>query len=262
MKGDAVTETFADGTVRLEETEGVATITLDRLRKRNAVDPALLGGLEAAFDVAGKARAVVLRGAGDHFCAGLDLGVHIDRDAVGVMAHSRRWHRFLEGVQFGPRPVIAALRGAVVGGGLEIAAACHVRVADGTAFFSLPEARRGIFVGGGGSVRLARIVGPDRLIEMMLTGRRVAAEEARAMGLAHRLTDGDAYEAAYEVARQIAGNAPLVNEMILQAVPRAAEAPAALGYLTESMAAALTQTTPEAREGLAAFLEKRDAVFR
>ncbi len=251
----------AFGSVRLTEDGKVATITLDRPAKRNAIDPALLAGLEAAFDGCRDARAIVLCGSGGHFSAGLDLGHHQDRDAVEVMAHSRHWHRFLESVQFGKRPVVAALQGAVIGGGLEIAAACHVRIADRTAFFSLPEGRRGIFVGGGASVRIARIVGPDRLVEMMLTGRRVAAEEALSLGLAHQLSASDVFEAAQTVARQIAGNAPLVNEIILQTVPRMAESPSSLGYLTESLAAALTQTTAEAKEGLAAFLEKRDAKF-
>ncbi len=249
------------GCVRLDEDGDVATITLDRRSKRNAIDPELLAGFEAAFETCADARAIVLRGSGGHFSAGLDLGHHRDRDAVEVMAHSRHWHRFLEAVQFGHRPVIAALQGAVIGGGLEIAAACHVRIADHTAFFSLPEGRRGIFVGGGASVRIARIVGPDRLVEMMLTGRRIAAEEALALGLVHQLSSDDVFTAAEMTARQIAGNAPLVNEIILQTVPRMAESPSALGYLTESLAAALTQTTPEAKEGLAAFLEKRDAKF-
>ena len=104
-------------------------------------------------------KAVVLAGEGEHFCAGLDLAELISRDIAQGIAHSRSWHRAFERIEFGKAPVVAVLHGAVVGGGLEIAAACHIRVAEAFAYYALPEGSRGIFVGGGGAVRLPRLIG-------------------------------------------------------------------------------------------------------
>src|SRR6185295_15116442 len=146
--------------------------------------------------------------------------------AFATVEHSRMWHRVLDGLQYGTRPVVAALTGAVIGGGLEIAAACHVRVADPTAFYQLPEGRRGIFVGGGASVRVARIIGAGRTAEMMLTGRTLDAATGQALGLSHELAEpGQALARALALAETIAGNAPLSNYMIVQALPRIADMP-------------------------------------
>jgi enoyl-CoA hydratase/carnithine racemase len=138
-----------------------------------------------------------------------------------------------------------------------------VRVAEPSTFFQLPEGRRGIFVGGGATVRVARIIGADRMTEMMLTGRRYGAEEGLRLGLAHHLVGaGEAEAKALELAAQIAGNAPLSNYMIIQAIARIADMPAEGGLFAESMAAALAQTSEDAKAGLAAFLAKKDASFR
>jgi enoyl-CoA hydratase/carnithine racemase len=115
------------------------------------------------------------------FCAGLDLSELSERDAGQGMHHSRMWHAALECVQYGPVPVVAALHGAVVGGGLELASACHIRVADDTTFFALPEGSRGIFVGGGGSVRIPKLIGVARMTDMMLTGRVTTPQTASAL---------------------------------------------------------------------------------
>eukprot|EP01036_Dinobryon_divergens_P005185 gene5185-6869_t len=150
----------------------VAVVRLSRPTKRNALGDALILALRNLFEtLPSEAKAVVLHGEGDHFCAGLDLSELKERDAGQGLHHSRMWHAALERVQYGPVPVVAALLGAVVGGGWELVGGCHIRVADDSTFYALPEGSRGIFVGGGGSVRIPKLIGVARMTDMMLTGR-------------------------------------------------------------------------------------------
>ena len=139
----------------------IAHLRLARAEKRNALDDVTVLGLETFFTrMAADIRAVVLTGEGAHFSAGLDLSEVVEaRDPLDAALHSRMWHRAFEAIQFGRAPVIVALHGAVVGGGLELAAAAHIRVAERSAYYGLPEGQRGIFLGGGGSVRIARLIG-------------------------------------------------------------------------------------------------------
>jgi len=241
----------------------ILVLRFDRPEKRNAVNDALMTDLEALVSGQGEdAGAIVLHGAGGHFCAGLDLAEHAMRDAFGVVQHSQFWHRVLDRVQFGGRPVIAALKGGVIGGGLEIAMAAHIRVAEPSTFYQLPEGRRGIFVGGGASVRVRQVIGAGRMVEMMLTGRAYDAAEGQALGLSHYLVgEGEALAKAMALAETVAQNAPISNYMILNALPRIADMPQADGLFTESLAAALSQTSDDARKGIEAFLAKRKAEF-
>lgn len=248
--------------IRIEIDGAIATLTFDRPEKRNAMSDAVMAELGAFFASPPKeVRVAVLTGAGDHFCAGLDLDEHQHRQPEEEIGHSQGWHRILEQVQFGGLPVVSALKGAVIGGGMEIATATHVRVADPTTFSQLPEGRRGIFVGGGATVRVGRILGPDRMTEMMLTGRRLDAEEGVRLGLAHYVAE-DSLAKARELAGVIADNAPLSNYFMINAIPRINAMAPQEGLFTESLAAALVQTTPDAQEGLRAFLEKRAPRFR
>jgi enoyl-CoA hydratase/carnithine racemase len=244
--------------------DDLAEVRLNRPAKRNAINDELIADLAAFFaDPPAKARVVVLAGEGEHFCAGLDLTEHKERDAFGVMRHSQSWHRVFDRLEFGGLPVVAALHGAVVGGGLELAMACHVRVADHSAFYALPEGRRGIFVGGGASVRVARVIGADRMREMMLTGRRYDAATGQDLGLSHYLVEtGGGMARARELAAAIAGNAPVSNYLMLTALARIDDMSMTEGLFAESLAAALSQTSADAREGMKAFLEKRAADFR
>ncbi len=243
---------------------GVATLTMNRPDKRNAMNDALLEAIEAFFARPPEGvRVAILTGTAGHYCSGLDLSEHVARDAEGTMRHSRNWHRIMELVQFGGLPVVSAMFGAVIGGGLELAAATHVRIAEPSVIFQLPEGRRGIFVGGGASVRVSRILGADRLTEMMLTGRKYGAEDGLALGLAHyAVGEGEALAKAREIAARIASNAPLSNYVMIQALARIEDMAKADGLFTESLCAALTQTSPDAREGLEAFLQKRQPAFR
>jgi enoyl-CoA hydratase/carnithine racemase len=243
--------------------EGSVTIvSFNRPQKRNAVNDATVEALDAFFsDVPVTTRAIVLTGEGGHFSAGLDLSEHVARTPPEVMAHSRNWHRVTERIKDSAIPVVAAMAGAVMGGGLEIAACTHVRVAEDGAMFRMPEGQRGIFVGGGATVRLGAIIGADRLTEMMLTGRTYGAEDALRIGIAHYVTPaGGALAQAMELAAQIATNSRLVNTLIVQTVGRVAGMPGT-GLYAESLAAALSQSGPDAAEGLKAFLEKRKPDF-
>jgi enoyl-CoA hydratase/carnithine racemase len=216
-------------------------------------------GIEAFFTaLPDGVKAVVLNGEGDHFCAGLDLSELGERNVAEGIFHSRGWHRAFERIEFGKVPVVAVLHGAVVGGGLEIAAACHIRVAEASAYYALPEGSRGIFVGGGGSVRLTRLIGTSRMMDMMLTGRIYDAEEGQAIGCSHYLVAAGAGLAkGIELAKRIAGNAPMTNFAVTQVLPRIAESDPASGYITEALIAAIAQGDDEAKARLKAFLEKR-----
>lgn len=237
----------------------VAVVRLNRVDKRNALSDALVLGLQDVFtNLPENVRAVVLDGNGDHFCAGLDLSELKERDASQGLHHSRRWHAALAAIEQGPVPVIAALHGAVVGGGLELAGACHIRVADASTFYALPEGSRGIFVGGGGSVRIPKLVGAARMTDMMLTGRVYNAEDGERAGFAQYLVpQGEAFAKALELAQRVATNAPLTNYALMHALPRIAEQPADHGLFTEALMSAIAQAAPEAKERVRAFLEGR-----
>src|SRR5689334_19283165 len=225
----------------------VAILRLSRPQKRNALDDTAILGIETFFKALPKdVKAVVIHGAGQHFSAGLDLGELTERDVTEGVQHSRMWHRVFDAIQFGKVPVVAVLHGAVVGGGLELAAACHLRVAERSAYYALPEGSRGIFLGGGGSVRLPRIIGVSRMMDLMLTGRTYGAEEGQALGISHYLVEpGAGLAKGIELAKRIAANSPTTNFAIMQALPRIAEQDRASGYLMESMMAAIAQGNDE-----------------
>jgi (methylthio)acryloyl-CoA hydratase len=237
----------------------VAILTLNRPAKRNALNDETVLGIERFFHhLPSDVRSVVLAAEGDHFSAGLDLSELADHDTISGVQHSRMWHRALDLVELGPVPVVCALHGAVVGGGLELVAAAHLRVAERSTFYALPEGMRGIFVGGGGSVRLPRLIGVARMTDLMLTGRRYDAIEGHAVGLSQYLVeDGTGFARALELAELIAQNSPQTNYAIVQALPRIAEANPREGYFMEAMMAAIAQGTNDAKELMRAFLDGR-----
>jgi (methylthio)acryloyl-CoA hydratase len=237
----------------------VAILRLNRPQKRNALDDETILGIEAFFtSLPDDIGAVLLAGEGEHFSAGLDLSELEERNVTQGIAHSGLWHRAFGKIQFGKAPVVAVLHGAVVGGGLELAAAAHVRVAESSAYYALPEGSRGIYVGGGGSVRLPRLIGLARMTDMMLTGRTYSADEGQAMGLTTYLVDqGKGFAKGLELAQRIAGNTPLTNFAIMQVLPRIAEMDPGAGYATEALISAIAQADDEAKVRLKDFLEKR-----
>jgi enoyl-CoA hydratase/carnithine racemase len=240
----------------------IAHLRLARAEKRNALDDATVLGLETLFTRLPKEiGAVVLSGEGSHFSAGLDLSEVADElEPLERVLHSRMWHRAFEAIQFGRVPVVTALHGAVVGGGLELAASTHIRVAERSTYYGLPEGQRGIFLGGGGSVRIARLIGVPRVQDMMLTGRTLSAEEGHQAGVTQYLVeDGRALEKAFELAAKAASNTPTTNFAVLHALPRIFESDPASGLLTESLMASIAEMSPEAQKRLKDFLEKRAA---
>jgi len=237
----------------------IAIVTLKRPHKRNALDDTTVLGLQSFFAALPKdIKAVVLNGEGQHFSAGLDLTELTERNTAEGVEHSASWHRAFQHIEFGKAPVVAVLHGAVVGGGLELAAAAHVRVAESSAYYALPEGSRGIYVGGGGSVRLPRLIGVARMMDMMLTGRTYSAEEGLAMGLTTYLVEaGKGLAKGVELAQRIAGNTELTNFAIMHALPRIAEMAPGSGFAMEALIASIAQADPEAKGRLKDFLEKR-----
>ncbi|MCE1193224.1 MAG: crotonase/enoyl-CoA hydratase family protein [Acidovorax sp.] len=243
------------------EREEIAVIRLTRPAKRNALNDGLILALRDVMErLPASVGAAVIDGKGEHFCSGLDLSELKERDAGQGLHHSRMWHAALDRVQFGPVPVVAALHGAVVGGGLELASSCHIRVADETTFYALPEGSRGIFVGGGGAVRIPRLIGTARMTDMMMTGRVYNAVDGERVGFAQYLVPtGTAFDKAFELAQRIAQNAPLTNYALMHALPRIAEQPADQGLMAEAMMAAIAQSAPEAKARVRAFLDGKAA---
>jgi (methylthio)acryloyl-CoA hydratase len=237
----------------------VGHVRLNRPDKRNAVNDALVLQLQAALQQMPKTvQAVVLSGEGAHFCAGLDLSELAERSVADGVLHSRLWHGVMDSIQFGRVPVVAVLHGAVVGGGLEIASSCHVRVAEASAYYGLPEGQRGIFVGGGGSARVPRLAGVATMTDMMLCGRVLDAQEGYQRGLSQYLVaDGEGFAKACELAQRIAQNAPLSSFAVMQALPRIADMSQSDGLFVESLMAAIAQGDDAAKHRVRAFLEKR-----
>ncbi|HYP34003.1 MAG TPA: crotonase/enoyl-CoA hydratase family protein, partial [Burkholderiaceae bacterium] len=234
--------------------DALAHVRLNRPAKRNAMNDPLILQLQTCLQHLPEAiRCVVLSGDGAHFCAGLDLSELRERSVAEGMLHSRMWHAALDAVQFARVPIVAALHGAVVGGGLELASAAHIRVADDTTYYGLPEGQRGIFVGGGGSVRIPRLVGVACMTDMMLTGRVLDAQEGLQRGFSQYVVPaGQALAKAVELARKVAGNAPLSNYAVTQALPRIADMPPTEGLLMESLMAAIAQGDDAAKSRLQA----------
>lgn len=249
-----------------EHDGGVWGVTLNRPAKRNALDIDTIDELVEFFSQAPRAgiKAVVLAGSGDHFCAGLDLIEHHDEDRspADFMHVCLRWHEAFNKMEYGGVPVIAALQGAVVGGGLELASSAHVRVMDQTAYFALPEGQRGLFTGGGATIRVTDLVGKARMIDMMLTGRVYQGQEAADLGLAQYIVDGSSFEMAMELAQKIALNLPLSNFAICSAVSHIQNMSAMDGAYAEAVVAGVVNTQPDARARLAAFADKSAARVR
>ncbi len=234
-------------------------IKIDRPEKRNAINDTIIAELEGIFsDISPEIKCIILHSSGEHFSAGLDLSALQERSISEGIQHSRMWHKALDTIQFASVPVIAVLKGACVGGGLEIAAACHIRVAEKSTFYALPEGQRGIFVGGGGSVRISKLIGAARMTDMMLTGRVYTAEDGERIGLAQYICEEDEGIAkAQEIALKISGNAPMTNYALIQVLPRIMEAGKESGLMMESLMAAIAQEAPEAKQRLRDFLEGR-----
>lgn len=251
--------------LKIHEAGNIGVVTLARAHKRNALNDAAIAEIDAYFsNVPSHIRVIVMMAEGDHFCAGLDLKEHHDqeRNAVDFLRVCQAWHRAFDKIQHGGIPVIACLQGAVVGGGLELASAAHIRVADRSTYFSLPEGTRGIFTGGGATVRTAKILTPNRIIEMMLTGRVMEIEEGHRLGLAHYVCNTpenpvSAKDFAMSLAERIAGNAPLSNYAIVTSINKISDMSATDGLFAEGLMAAVVQTGSDVQGRLNDFVTKK-----
>ncbi|MCT4608746.1 MAG: methylthioacryloyl-CoA hydratase [Pelagimonas sp.] len=264
-----VDQAFLQGFERLdleERDNGVVVVTLNRPEKRNALDVLTIEELVRFFSGAHQAKvgAVVLAGAGDHFCAGLDLVEHwkADRSPADFMHVCLRWHEAFNKMEYGGVPIIAALKGAVVGGGLELASSAHVRVMNESTYFALPEGQRGIFTGGGATIRVSDMIGKYRMIDMILTGRVYQGQEAADLGLAQYLVEGSTMDKALELADKVAQNLPLTNFAICSAISHMNNMSGLDAAYAEAMVGGIVNTQPAARARLEAFANKTAARVR
>jgi enoyl-CoA hydratase/carnithine racemase len=249
--------------VRVEQTGAVGVLTLDRPEKRNALSPELmeeLAGAVDAFDRDDGVRCIVIAGSDDVFAAGADIKAMAERSFQDVIEHSTI--AFWQRISSCRTPLIAALSGFALGGGCELALLCDMIVASETAELGQPEITLGIIPGGGGTQRLARVIGKQRTMEIVLTGRRIGAEEAQQLGLVNVVAPkGRWLEEALELAQVVARRPPLAVKLAKQAVLAAEEMPLSAGLQHERRLYELTMATEDRVEGMTAFLEKRRPEF-
>ena len=252
--------------IRVERDGDRATVVVSRPDKLNALNARTIGELDAAFRELGAddgVRGVVITGEGEKaFVAGADIA-ELARmgsiDGIGVSRQGQDAFRRLERMG---KPVVAAVNGYALGGGMELALACHLRVASEKARFGLPEVKLGIIPGYGGTVRLPRIVGRGRALEMILTGEMVDARRALDMGLVNRVVPPEeTRSAAEELLGTILANGPIALRFALEAVDRSLETGIDEGMGLEAHLFGLLASTDDMREGMSAFLEKREAEF-
>jgi enoyl-CoA hydratase len=252
--------------VRYESGDGIATVTIAREAKLNALDTATVTELLRAFLLAKadrEVRAVVLTGAGEKaFVAGADIAEMAKLAPDEARRFAERGQQLTVLVETLGKPVVAAVNGFALGGGCELALACHIRVASETAKFGQPEVKLGLLPGFGGSQRLPRLVGRGRALELLLTGGMIPADEALRIGLVNRVVAaGEVLEAARGIAAEIAANAPIAVEYCLAAVSSGLEMPLDEALRMEAALFGLCFASDDMREGTSAFLEKRAAKF-
>jgi len=253
--------------INYERQESFAVVRLNRPEKLNAISPEMLAELTDIFKNTADdqdLRAIILTGAGERaFSAGTDLGKLIDVPSAEARGVANRGQALCNQVENSPVPVIAAVNGIAAGAGCELALACHLRVASTNSQFSLPELKLGIIPGYGGTQRLTREIGHGRALEIMLTGRKVAADEALRIGLVNRVVPADSLLAEAErLAREIAQLAPLAIRSCLGAVTRGADMQLEKALDLEAQLFARLFATDDMREGTRAFLEKRSPTFK
>jgi methylglutaconyl-CoA hydratase len=262
-----VTGSSDDFPIRVEQRGPFAVWTIDREDRRNALSRSTLLALGSlARDAAQNpsVRAIVITGAGDKaFCAGADLKERAAMTENDVRAQLDLYRSELGPIARSPKPVVAAINGHALGGGLELALCCDLRIAAAHAELGLPETSLGIIPAAGGTQRLPRVVGPARAKEMILLGRRVSAGEALAWGLVNKVvTAGESVvDAAIEWLAPVGGGAPIAQAAALEAVDHAEAVPLEVGLALEKLSYERTLVSEDRREALAAFVAKRKPVF-
>jgi len=256
------------GVVKVRVEPPIAWIRLSRPDRLNALNDEVLDRLVEALRYVDslpwdRARVVVIYGEGKAFSAGADVSQFPSLDPLTAMRLSRKIHETASAIENLSRPVICAIHGYALGGGLELALACDIRIATRSAQLGLPEVTIGIFPGGGGTQRLARVVGLGRALELVLTGRRVSGEEAERIGLVNRaVPDDKLLDEARALANELAQRPPIALAMAKKLVRMSLDAPIDAGLFAEAAAFGVIFSTEDAKEGARAFLEKRRAEYR
>jgi enoyl-CoA hydratase len=254
-------------TLLFEVRDGIAFVTINRPDKLNALNDAVIADLDRAVERItsdGAIAAAILTGAGPKaFVAGADIGELSTQNQFGGKARAMYGQAVLRRLERCGKPVVAAVNGFALGGGCELAMACHLRVASENAKFGQPEVKLGIGPGYGGTVRLPRLVGKGRALDLLLTARMIGAEEALQMGLVNRVVPADKLMAEAEsLLRTIMANGPLAVRLCIEAVDAGLEMSMDEALLLEANHFGLLASTEDMREGMGAFLEKRTASFR
>lgn len=252
--------------LRLDRDDAIATLTFNRPAVMNALNQHTLTELAHAIDALDAdpaVRVILLTGAGEKaFVAGADINELARQTPISGYELARRGQAIFTRIEQAGKPVVAVINGFCLGGGCEMALACTFRFAAAEAQIGQPEINLGIIPGYGGSQRLARLVGKDRALDLILTGRRVGAEEALAMGLVTRVFPAAALMAeARAFARDLATKAPLAIRYALQAVHQGLQMPLAQGLELEAALFGVVAATDDMKEGTRAFLEKRKPAF-
>ena len=251
--------------VKVEREDSIAVLTIDRQEKLNALDGQVVEEIgQALLELEVETpRAIIVTGAGERaFIAGADIRAMSVMDPIEAKRFSEIGHAAMALLDRSPIPTIAAVNGYALGGGCEVALACDIRIAAENATFGFPEVSLGILPGLGGTQRLPRLIGPALAKELIFTGRRIGAEEAREIGLANRVVgSGEALGAAKELAAEIGQNAPLAVRHAKTAANRALDVDLVSGLEYETDQFALLFSTEDALEGMNAFGEKRKPRF-
>jgi enoyl-CoA hydratase len=253
--------------LQVDVADRIATITVNRPDKLNALNDATMAELGQAIEQVRADAAVagiVVTGAGRAFIAGADIAELRSKSGPEIYALARRGQEVFRRFETSPKPVIAAINGFALGGGCELAMACHLRIAAESAKFGQPEVKLGITPGYGGTQRLTRLVGRGRALQLLLTGEMIDASEAHRIGLVNRVvpTGEQAVEAARAMIGLMLANGPLALAQCIEVVNRGADISIEEAMALEASAFAMLASTDDMREGTSAFLEKRAPAFR
>jgi len=253
--------------VRTENKDGVLVLTIDRPKVLNALNAQTMEEIDSVFRAARKddsVKAVIVTGGGEKaFVAGADITELAQKTPITGKETSERGQAILSFIERFPKPVIAAINGFALGGGCELALACHIRIASETAQIGLPEVTLGVIPGYGGTQRMVRLLGKGKALELICTGDRVRAEEAERIGLVNKVVPPDQLMAeAEKMARKIMSRGPLAVRAAIEAVMSGSEMPFEEGQFLEATLFGLLCASEDTKEGMAAFIEKRKANFQ
>jgi enoyl-CoA hydratase len=252
--------------IKTETRDGILIVTIDRPAVRNSLNAQTIAEIESAFDAARDdegVRCVIVTGSGEKaFVAGADINELAKLTPITGKQTSERGQNVFTNIERFPKPVIAAINGFALGGGCELALACHIRIASENAQIGLPEVTLGIIPGYGGTQRMARLLGKGKAFELVCSGERVTAAEAERIGLVNKVVPaGQLMSAAEDMAKKIAARGPLAVRAAIEAINYGSDMPLEEGQLLEATLFGVLCASEDMKEGMAAFLEKRTAKF-